>query len=322
MNRSCYSIMLAATLILGLGLTVPVFGQGDAGKAPASGVVGINIEREASGRVLIRWVEKGGPAEQAGLQIGDEILSIDGTDAAQFKSQEEAGGKVRGRAGTPVQLKIKRKEEEKTVTVLRASADDLARKHIVRGAAAIEMAKSEADLAKAAAEFGEAAGYAPNMAAAWYNLGSVQAKIGQLKEAIESYGKYLALAPNADDARRIKDEIVKLEYRLEQVESFKGLSGYWVSWTGTLYRVGADGGKLTLRGSHKGSDESIDYVISGKHSPEMGRTQCLASTLTERGGKWVGTWEVPGITYPTACTVPTSQAEVEAQVDEAGGASP
>ena len=152
-------------------------------------------------------------------------------------------------------MKIKRKEEEKTVTVLRASADDLARKHIVRGAAAIEMAKSEADLAKAAAEFGEAAGYAPNMAAAWYNLGSVQAKIGQLKEAIESYGKYLALAPNADDARRIKDEIIKLEYRLEQAQSFKGLSGYWVSQTGVLYRVDADGGKLTLRGIHYGSDE-------------------------------------------------------------------
>ena len=58
-KRSCYSILLIASFILGLGLAAPVFGQGDAGKAPASGVVGINIEREASGRVLIRWVEKG-----------------------------------------------------------------------------------------------------------------------------------------------------------------------------------------------------------------------------------------------------------------------
>ena len=186
--------------------------------------------------------------------------------------------------------------------VLRASADDLARKHIIRGAAAIEMARSEADLTKAASEFGQAAGYAPNMAAAWYNLGSVQAKIGQLKEAIESYGKYVALAPNADDARRIKDEIVKLEYRLEQAQSFKSMSGYWISQTGTLYRVDVDGGKLTLRGVHYGSNGAIDYVIGGKHSSDMGGMHCLLH-LTERGGKWVGSWEVPGITYPTACTV-------------------
>ena len=64
---------------------------------------------------------------------------------------------------------------------------------------------------------------------------------------------------------------------------------------------------------------AIDYVIGGKHSSDMGGMHCLASILTERGGKWVGSWEVPGITYPTACIVPTSMAEVEAQIDEAGG---
>lgn len=94
-----------------------------------------------------------------------------------------------------------------------------ARKHLVRGMAAIEMAKSDAELAAAATEFKKATELAPSMAAAWYNLGSVQSKMGQLKDAIASYRRYLILAPNADDARLVNDGIIKLEYMLERAEA-------------------------------------------------------------------------------------------------------
>ncbi len=96
------------------------------------------------------------------------------------------------------------------------SSADEARKYLVRGMAAIEMAKSEADLAAAATEFKKATELAPTMAAAWYNLGSVQSKMGQLKDAIASYRRYAILAPKADDAQLVNDEIIKLEYRLER----------------------------------------------------------------------------------------------------------
>ncbi|MBA4391496.1 MAG: formylglycine-generating enzyme family protein [Syntrophus sp. (in: bacteria)] len=96
------------------------------------------------------------------------------------------------------------------------SSADEARKHLVRGMAAIEMAKSEAELTAAAAEFKKATELAPTMAAAWYNLGSVQSKMGQLKDAIASYRRYVILAPKADDAQLVNDEIIKLEYRLER----------------------------------------------------------------------------------------------------------
>jgi tetratricopeptide (TPR) repeat protein len=96
------------------------------------------------------------------------------------------------------------------------NSDDEARKHLVRGMAAVEMAKNDAGLTAAAAEFKKATELAPTMAAAWYNLGSVQSKMGQLKEAIVSYRRYLILAPKADDARMVNDAIIKLEYRLEQ----------------------------------------------------------------------------------------------------------
>ena len=94
-----------------------------------------------------------------------------------------------------------------------------ARKYMVRGMAAIEIAKNNEGLEAAAAEFGKAVNIDPNLAAAWYNLGSVQSKLGHLDEAIKCYRRYLALAPEAGDARKVSDEIIKLEYRLEQEEA-------------------------------------------------------------------------------------------------------
>jgi len=96
---------------------------------------------------------------------------------------------------------------------------DEARKHLVRGMAAVEMSKTEDGLAAAAAEFKKATEIEPNMASAWYNLGSVQSKMGQLKDAIASYRRYLILAPRADDARLVNDEIIKLEYKMEREDA-------------------------------------------------------------------------------------------------------
>jgi len=94
-----------------------------------------------------------------------------------------------------------------------------ARKYMVRGMAAIEMAKDNEGLEAAAAEFAKAINIDPNMTAAWYNLGAVQSKLGHLGEAIKCYRRYLVLAPQASDARQVSDEIIKLEYRLEKEEA-------------------------------------------------------------------------------------------------------
>jgi len=106
-----------------------------------------------------------------------------------------------------------------TTMVFGQNSSEEARKHLVRGMAAIEMSKNEDGLAAAAAEFAKATQIEPNLASAWYNLGSVQSKMGQLKDAIASYRRYLILAPKADDARLVNDEIIKLEYRIEREEA-------------------------------------------------------------------------------------------------------
>ena len=94
-----------------------------------------------------------------------------------------------------------------------------AHKYLVRGMAAIETAKNNEGLTAAAAEFTKAIAIDPNMSAAWYNLGLVQSKLGQLNDAIQSYRRYLALEPKASDARQVSDEIIKLEYKMEQEEA-------------------------------------------------------------------------------------------------------
>ena len=91
-----------------------------------------------------------------------------------------------------------------------------ARRHMARGEAAVEMAKSPEDYEAAIKEFQEAARLAPTWAAAYYKLGMAQEKAGKFREAIVSLKRYLQLAPNAPDAAKVKELIYKLEYKAER----------------------------------------------------------------------------------------------------------
>ncbi len=196
------------------------------------------------------------------------------------------------------------------------SRDEEARKYMVRGMAAIEMAKSEADLAKAAVEFKKATEAAPRMADAWNNLAAVQAKIGQTREAIASYRRYLALAPPAEEAMRVGDEIIKLEYRLEQTEGFKALSGDWLSDPdGKRFRVVAEGAAMTIEGSHSETPGSVEAWLDGTYQ-DWSRSLCLFARVEQRGNKLAGYWQIPARSFPLGCTIPAGKAEIEAALDE------
>ncbi|MBA4389937.1 MAG: hypothetical protein C0399_03265 [Syntrophus sp. (in: bacteria)] len=92
-----------------------------------------------------------------------------------------------------------------------------ARRHMARGQAAVEIAKSSAELEDAIKEFQEASRLAPTWPDPYYNLGLTQEKAGKLKEAVASLKQYLRLAPNAPDAAKIQEHIYKLEYKAEQI---------------------------------------------------------------------------------------------------------
>lgn len=133
-----------------------------------------------------------------------------------------------------------------SATLAQTSPEEEARRYFLRGIAAVEMAKSNEELANAVEEFRKATQIAPTMAVAWYNLGMVQSKIGRLKDAIDSFGRYVALAPPGEEVQKVRDEMVKLEYRLEQSEKFKHLSGVWIMPNGTLAQARVEGTRMTI----------------------------------------------------------------------------
>ena len=73
------------------------------------GGVGITVERTDEKKILIRAVQEGSPAAKAGIQIGDQILAIDG-DSMIDRPLSDVVAKLRGSVGAPV-----------TMTVFRAS---------------------------------------------------------------------------------------------------------------------------------------------------------------------------------------------------------
>lgn len=80
------------------------------------GGVGIDGAPWADGRIVVKQVVAGGPAHLAGIRAGDIITHIDGkaTEGSDFREMVEF--RLRGRAGTPVAIKIRRPGELKPYT--------------------------------------------------------------------------------------------------------------------------------------------------------------------------------------------------------------
>jgi len=72
--------------------------------------VGIEAGKTAEGRLLIIGLEKSGPAQEAGLQVEDEIVEINGEPIQQL-SRDQLAARMRQPEGSEVRLKIRRKGE-------------------------------------------------------------------------------------------------------------------------------------------------------------------------------------------------------------------
>jgi len=71
------------------------------------GGVGITVERTEDKKIMIRAVQDGSPAGKAGLQVGDQILSIDG-DAMVDRTLNDVVSRLRGAVGAPVSITVLR----------------------------------------------------------------------------------------------------------------------------------------------------------------------------------------------------------------------
>ena len=92
---------------------------------PPSGIVGLALQITAGrigepARLIIRAVHPSGPAARAGLNHGEEILTVDGVPVAG-KTYQEAVGLIRGEIGSTVRLGLTGPQGEHTVSLVRIS---------------------------------------------------------------------------------------------------------------------------------------------------------------------------------------------------------
>jgi C-terminal processing protease CtpA/Prc len=104
------------------------YAHGDEAKLP-NGVIGLSLqvgaERIGDPAVLyVGMVRPEGPAHQAGLRHGDEIMSVDGT-AVTGKSYEQVVKMIRGEAGTIVKLGVKGGADSREISITRVASDKL-----------------------------------------------------------------------------------------------------------------------------------------------------------------------------------------------------
>jgi len=92
----------------------------DGGNFAGVGIV-IDVDPTTKSLLVVQTID-GGPAEKAGLQAGDVILTVDGK-TTQGLTTEQDSSLIRGKAGTTVQLTVQRSGEPKPmpVTITRAT---------------------------------------------------------------------------------------------------------------------------------------------------------------------------------------------------------
>jgi len=96
-----------------------------------------------------------------------------------------------------------------------------AERNMARGTAFAQKAADMAGYKKAIAEFESAANSAPWLALAYYNLGVVQEQAELYIETIQNLKFYLMAAPEARNAREVKNKIYSLEAEVEDLKAVK-----------------------------------------------------------------------------------------------------
>jgi carboxyl-terminal processing protease len=74
------------------------------------GGVGITVERTDDKKIMIRAVQDGAPANKAGVQIGDQILAIDGESMVE-RPLGDVVARLRGAVGAPVAITVMRSSQ-------------------------------------------------------------------------------------------------------------------------------------------------------------------------------------------------------------------
>ena len=194
-----------------------------------------------------------------------------------------------------------------------------ARRHMMRGIAAVEMAKSSGDYVLAALEFEKAARLAPDWPDVYYSLGSVQAKMGDAASAVKSYRRYLELAPRAPDAEKVRQEIYKLEYLHDRQQLTAALSGAWKASNGQTFKLALDGTRLKLTRDEQQGDDVLTIRSMGTHTGPMTDAPPLVFFGTLIEGRIAGMYAQAAGKSSGHCELPERTDPFEGIVDTAAG---
>jgi S1-C subfamily serine protease len=94
-----------------------------------AGSIGVIARREAAtGRVIVVDVPSGGAGARAGLEIGDEIIAVDGRMVANM-SNDDFRAAVRGPIGSKVEVDVLRDGLRKRLSVERAALREVEKKN-------------------------------------------------------------------------------------------------------------------------------------------------------------------------------------------------
>jgi|SRR5688572_14909023 C-terminal processing protease CtpA/Prc len=74
--------------------------------------------------LYVAHVHPAGPARQAGIKHGDEVVTVNGAPVLG-KTYEEVVQMMRGEAGTEVKLGVRRGEEVREIAIIRVAAEKL-----------------------------------------------------------------------------------------------------------------------------------------------------------------------------------------------------
>ena len=151
--------------------------------------------------------------------------------------------------------------------------------------------------------------------------GDVDVRLGESASfeivADSDYRRYLEVAPAAEDAPRIRDEIVKIEFRMERQTAEKSRAGTWVSDDGAFYKLSVDGNRITLHTDARPiteQDVKATYPVAGSIPLREGEKQTFR--LDARGNKLSGTWSRLPI-KAEMCTVPAEGGDVAGEIVDA-----
>lgn len=81
--------------------------------------IGITYQVTEDGRYEVVSVMAGGPADQAGMLPGDEMVAVDGLILAEHPEMEDLAVLVKGEVGTPVSITVLRDGAEQSFTITR-----------------------------------------------------------------------------------------------------------------------------------------------------------------------------------------------------------